>query len=60
MRADHAASIAVDTGEILDGKLPPVASRLVKEWVRIHRKDLEVAWKLMREGQKPPKIEPLK
>ncbi len=56
---DEEAQIGIATGEILNGSLPPRAVRLVQEWVRLHRGELEADW-VRSERQEPlVRIEPL-
>ncbi len=57
---DDEAVIAIPTGEILDGSLPPGKMRLVLAWVEIHRDELLADWQLAVSGQQPFKIEPLR
>lgn len=58
--AEDRAEISIRSGEILDGSLPPYAMKLVKEWVKEHRNELEVDWNLARDHKRLKKIEPLK
>lgn len=41
---DDVAEIAIKTGEILDGHLPPKALSMVRDWLVIHRDDLLHIW----------------
>ena len=41
---DDVAAIDVQTGEVLDGYLPPKALAMVKEWTALHRSDLLRIW----------------
>lgn len=38
------AAIIIQTGDILEGYLPPKALAMVREWVGIHRSDLLHMW----------------
>ena len=49
------ATININTGEIIEGKLPKNALKLVKEWVKIHKEELQKIW----DTQKFKKITPL-
>ena len=40
----HEALIVIETGEILAGKLPGRAHRLVREWSEQHRAELHANW----------------
>jgi hypothetical protein len=55
---EHEASIDFD-GNVVVGKLPARAVKLVKEWCLLHRSDLEVAWILASHRENPGKIAPL-
>lgn len=53
------AAIAIDNGEIVDGRLPPRVLGLVQEWRAYHRSELAEDWKLARERRALKRIEPL-
>jgi hypothetical protein len=38
------ALVAIETGEILGGRIPPAALRLVREWVQNRREELLENW----------------
>ena len=50
------ASIAIETGEILDGELPAKQLKLVQAWIEIHKEDLMADWELAVNGEEPFKI----
>jgi hypothetical protein len=54
------ATISIDTGEILEGKLPQKQMRLVQAWIEIRKEDLIANWTLAVNGETPMKIDPLK
>ena len=56
---DWNASIQIDDGELVAGKLPRQASRLVEEWRAQHAEELAVAWNRAQHNELPGKIEPL-
>ncbi len=58
--AEYDAVIAIDDGEIIQGKLPKNKMKLVQAWLEIHQEELMADWKLAVEGQQPFKIDPLK
>ena len=58
--SEFKASIDIETGEILDGKIPQRQLRLIQAWIEIHRDELMANWILAVEGSTPFKIEPLK
>jgi len=41
---DSVANVAIATGEIIEGSLPPRAERLVRRWVRLRKPELEMNW----------------
>lgn len=53
------ASIAIETGEILAGSLPPKQLRLVQAWIEIHKDELGANWELAMSGEEPFRIAPL-
>jgi hypothetical protein len=57
--AEHRARVAIADGEVLDGHLPPRAARMVKEWVGLHRNELEQDWRLAGELEPLNRIAPL-
>jgi hypothetical protein len=57
--AEHKASIALDTLEVLAGSLPPRALELTLFWAAMHRAELHAGWEILRKGGSPAKIEPL-
>ncbi len=56
---DDVAFVAIETGEIIEGKLPRTAARLVKEWTGLHREELMENWKRAEADLGPFKIEGL-
>ena len=56
---DAKASIRIDDGEIVAGKLPRRAGRLVEEWRSQHAEELAAAWNRAQRNELPGKIEPL-
>ena len=49
------ATLIIATGEILDGSLPNNALKLVREWLNLHKDELQHMW----ETQEFKKITPL-
>jgi len=47
------------SGEIIRGRLPERALRLVREWASIHEQELMANWALVQVPDKPVKIDPL-
>lgn len=53
------ARVAIDTGEAIDGGLPPRAARLVREWTELHRAELTQNWERRERGVPLEQIEAL-
>ena len=51
---DDMAEIVIKTGEILEGKLPPKALNMVREWIEINKSDLLQIWESQEFKQLPP------
>ena len=47
----HEANVAIETGDVVEGRLPPVAGRLVQEWTLAHRQELLDNWERARRGE---------
>lgn len=43
---NDAAVLAIDTFEVLEGRLPKRALSLVREWAELHRDELREDWQL--------------
>jgi hypothetical protein len=56
---EDAASIAIDTIEVLAGKLPRRQERLTLAWAELHQDELLAAWNATQSRQLPDKIDPL-
>ncbi len=56
---DYKAILAVESVSVLRGELPPRALGLVKEWARLHQRELEQDWLRARENQPLQAIDPL-
>ncbi len=54
------AKVEIATGELLAGSLSKRASRLVREWTRQHRGELEANWERVVANEQPLRIEPLR
>lgn len=55
----HRASVAIATGRVIRGRLPPRARRRVKVWIAEHRDELVRCWELASRGEAPGTIAPL-
>jgi len=56
---DFEAVIAIDSGEIIEGRLPPRVLGLVQEWRESHKKELAEDRDLARDRKPLKKVEPL-
>jgi hypothetical protein len=57
--AEFEASIGIEDGEVLAGKLPRKQLRLVQAWIELHRDELMADWELVVGGEQPYRILPL-
>ncbi len=53
------ATVSIETGDLLEGRLPRRARSLVSEWVMSHRDELRRVWELARDSQPLPAIDGL-
>lgn len=56
---DFEAVIAIETGEVIEGRLPPRVLGLAQEWREYHRAELGENWSLARERRALKRIAPL-
>lgn len=56
---EHEAVIAIQTLEVLDGRLPSRALAMVLEWAFAHREELMTNWRLCEAMSRPEPISPL-
>ncbi len=56
---EHEAVVAIETGEVVDGRLPPRVLGLVQEWREYNKSELTEDWELARERRALRKIKPL-
>lgn len=57
--AEHAAVLALPTGELLEGFLPRNKMKLVEAWMELHGDDLMANWSLAVRGLPTQRISPL-
>jgi hypothetical protein len=57
--AGRRATLEIRSGVVLDGHLPPRATRLVRMWLGRNRKLVEASWSQARAGRQPDPIPPL-
>ena len=56
---DLEAVIAIDNGEVVEGRLPHRDLGLIQEWREFHKAELAEDWKLARERKALKRIDPL-
>jgi hypothetical protein len=57
--AEHRASIALDSGTVLAGGLPPRQLGLIRKWISLHQDELAANWRRAKNRQDLAKIDPL-
>ncbi len=57
--AEHHAVITIEADAVLVGELPSRALKLVSEWAKLHRAELEANWSRTKDGGSPEAIDPL-
>jgi hypothetical protein len=45
------AAIAIETGELISGNLPPAALRTIRVWIRLRSAELLVNWERARQNR---------
>jgi hypothetical protein len=58
--AEHRAAIVITSGDVLAGHLPPRTLRLVREWLSLHRDELDQNWLRARRNEPLFDIDPLR
>ena len=48
---EHEANVSIETGEVIEGKLPGSAARMVKEWALARQAQLRENWRKARAGE---------
>lgn len=56
---DQEVIIAIETGEVLAGRIPPRAIGLVEEWRALHKTELLEDWRLAEQREPLTRIAPL-
>lgn len=56
---DFRAAIAIETGVVIEGRLPPRVLGLVQEWRRYRKDELNEDWNLARDRKPLKLVEPL-
>ncbi|MBI1853022.1 MAG: DUF4160 domain-containing protein [Planctomycetes bacterium] len=57
---EFAAQIAIGSGNVMNGKIPPRIFRLVTRWAGLHRSELLANWNRARSRAPLKPIEPLR
>jgi len=57
--AEHRALITIEDGKMIAGNLPTRAYRLIREWLKLHRAELQANWERARRGEKLERIKGL-
>lgn len=57
--AGETVVIAIQTGEVIAGKVPARALGLIREWHQLHRDELRLNWSRAREDAPLVRIDPL-
>jgi Domain of unknown function (DUF4160) len=45
------ANVSIESGEVIEGRLPPAAARLVREWTALNREQLLDNWNRARRSE---------
>ena len=53
---DLEAKFEIQTGRMIDGKLPPAQRKLVQRWIAMYKVELHGAWAAVRADQTPERI----
>ncbi len=56
---EHLAKVAIADARVIDGTLPVRAMRMVREWTRLHRPELEANWRRAQGDDPLVPIDPL-
>ncbi|MCA1699992.1 MAG: DUF4160 domain-containing protein [Actinobacteria bacterium] len=57
---EASAKVEIASGELIAGSLPGRAVRLVREWIEVHRGELEANWDRAARHERPQPIDPLR
>lgn len=52
----HRARVLIETGEVIDGSVPPTVRKLLREWAALRRDALMRNWQSMRTDGRYEKI----
>jgi len=57
---ENVAAFSIETGQMIQGSLPPRKAALVTAWAIIHQKELLKNWDSLVKGLEAKKIDPLR
>lgn len=57
---EHVAVFSIIQVELIAGSIPQRQQRLVEAWAELHQDELLADWRLLQEGRRPARIEPLR
>ncbi|QQK62503.1 DUF4160 domain-containing protein (plasmid) [Shewanella sp. LC6] len=58
--AEFKVSVAIPSGDVLEGNFPAKKLKLLQAWIAIHEDELMADWSLAIDGEKPYQIDPLR
>jgi hypothetical protein len=58
--AEYKATFSIDTGQMIQGEMPPNKAILISAWAIIHKEELMKNWDTLAKGVGAKKIDPLK
>jgi len=53
---EYEANVSIETGEVIEGRLPKTAARLVRDWTLARQPQLRENWRRARAGEQPERI----
>ena len=56
---EHRATISIDGFDVIEGRLPGRAQKLVEEWARLHQHELRENWERAQAHKPVVRIDPL-
>lgn len=57
--AEYQAKVRIHDAELIAGRLPPTASKMIRTWAAIHREELLLNWRRLMQNERPTRIDPL-
>lgn len=53
---EYEANVSIESGELIEGRLPKAAARLVRDWTLARQPQLREDWRRARAGEQPERI----